>query len=524
MKNPITHFIGMAFCLLMISYAQAYHQPFPDTGQSKCYNNEQEITCPQPGEPFFGQDAQYQPRLPRSYTRLKSGGSPWLEGLDFPEQWLMTKDNVTGLTWEVKTDEPGLRSKNNTYTWYNPGLLDPGVQDGGVCSGSSCDTYSYIKTLNDQNFGQRSNWRVPGWQELTSLVHWDRHLPAINFRWFPETKSSSYWTSTLLAQAMCRAGSIHFALGNQSYSEKKMQYRIRAVSESDQVLSHIQDNQDGTISTTKTGLMWSKCSCGQEWDGNQCLGEPESKSWEGALACAEEMDMAGQTDWRLPNINELQSLVHRGYPSPAISVLFQNETMSTYYWTSTTLNDTPGFKWAVDFGAGEVTAISGYDAYYARPVRGGTTHIPTELQLTNQLFDLLESVFPLVLSPAPQLTVESDGIFYRSYSDTKLTVGIVEDDLYLRDHTDEVYYLGKADFWLEYTKAETIFNWLESEYPHVLTPSSQPTHILDGIIYRCYQDTNVCIATLDDDLFYYIVDNDELYNPGNVDSLLPYAQ
>ena len=50
----------------------------PDTGQTKCYDGVNEITCPQPGEPWYGQDAQYS-ASPRSYTKLDEGGN------DLPE-------------------------------------------------------------------------------------------------------------------------------------------------------------------------------------------------------------------------------------------------------------------------------------------------------------------------------------------------------------------------------------------------------------------------------------------------------
>ncbi len=49
--------------IMLFSFSQissAVVAPLPDTGQTKCYDNEKEIACPSPGEPFFGQDAQYQ--------------------------------------------------------------------------------------------------------------------------------------------------------------------------------------------------------------------------------------------------------------------------------------------------------------------------------------------------------------------------------------------------------------------------------------------------------------------------------
>jgi len=85
--------------------------PIPDTEQTKCYNNTSEITCPNPGEPFYGQDAQYITN-PQSYTKLDANGN------DLPDEateWVMVRDNVTGLIWESKTDDNSIHDKDNTY-------------------------------------------------------------------------------------------------------------------------------------------------------------------------------------------------------------------------------------------------------------------------------------------------------------------------------------------------------------------------------------------------------------------------
>ncbi|MCX5896252.1 MAG: hypothetical protein NTZ51_10535 [Proteobacteria bacterium] len=53
--------ILFASFLLILSVSFVHAAPVPDTGQTKCYNNTTEITCPPPGQPFYGQDAQYGP-------------------------------------------------------------------------------------------------------------------------------------------------------------------------------------------------------------------------------------------------------------------------------------------------------------------------------------------------------------------------------------------------------------------------------------------------------------------------------
>ena len=88
----------------------------PDTGQNKCYDNHQEIPCPNPGEPFYGQDAQY-PCNPQSYTKLDASGNALPD--DAPWPWAMVQDNVTGLIWEVKTNDGSIHDKDHMYGWYS---------------------------------------------------------------------------------------------------------------------------------------------------------------------------------------------------------------------------------------------------------------------------------------------------------------------------------------------------------------------------------------------------------------------
>lgn len=75
---------------------QAYQSPpiihtgwLPDTGQTKCYDNEQELqSCPSPGEPFYGQDGNYQGTQPA----FKNNGDDTVT------------DTVTSLTWQQGDD------------------------------------------------------------------------------------------------------------------------------------------------------------------------------------------------------------------------------------------------------------------------------------------------------------------------------------------------------------------------------------------------------------------------------------
>ena len=122
------------------------------------------------------------------------------------------------------------------------------------------------------------------------------------------------------------------------------------------------NNTDGTVTDSGTGLVWQK-------DGKT------QRDWAGALAYCEGLDLAGHTDWRLPNIRELLSIVDYTKFSPAIDNRFSGTDDPFGYWSSTSYLD-PNWKlgaWYVNFYDG-TAAISGSEKTrnrYVRCVRGG---------------------------------------------------------------------------------------------------------------------------------------------------------
>ncbi|MCI5150606.1 MAG: DUF1566 domain-containing protein, partial [Candidatus Electrothrix sp. MAN1_4] len=133
-----------------------------------------------------------------SYTKLDSDGVPLSDQhADYTTSpWACVKDNVTGLIWEVKTDDGGLHDRNDTYTWYKTDTADNGedaglANVGNICfaydssdAASYCNTKAYVKRVNDAGLCGASDWRIPTHSELESLVYYGRINPAIDMNYF----------------------------------------------------------------------------------------------------------------------------------------------------------------------------------------------------------------------------------------------------------------------------------------------------------------------------------------------------
>jgi hypothetical protein len=327
----------------------------PDTEQTACYDTTQEIACPEPDEPFYGQDAAY--TNPPSYTKLAANGSSLH---DSATSWATVRDNVTGLIWEEKHTMNSAVNYNdpndadNTYTWYDGST-------GTTLNGR--DTQDFINALNARNYGGYNDWRLPTVKELANLVDTNRPMsaPKINTIYFSNTQLGDYWSATSSSNG---AWSVYFYYGYASNYDTGYGYYARAVRGGESSNNFI-DNKDGTASDTGTGLMWAQAP------------PAELFTWREALAYCENFTLAGYHDWRLPNRNELQSLVDYGRRNPSIDTAFFPDTVPSYYWSSTTVGYDPSSTWGVEFANGNVadgfkTYFSGvrYGYGYLRPVRG----------------------------------------------------------------------------------------------------------------------------------------------------------
>ena len=91
--------------------------------------------------------------------------------------------------------------------------------------------------------------------------------------------------------------------------------------------------------------------------------------WQGAIDTCEGLSLAGNDDWRLPNVRELQSVVDYGRSNPAINPLFFPDANPSPHWTSTTNPGATDKAYYVDFGAGNAGNADKINLAYVRCVR-----------------------------------------------------------------------------------------------------------------------------------------------------------
>ncbi len=132
------------------------------------------------------------------------------------------------------------------------------------------------------------------------------------------------------------------------------------------------DNLNGTVTEIATGLMWMQCADGQT--GLDCQGHPMQYAWDVAMTLADALNahggFAGFEDWRLPSIDELETLV-RTKEHPAITNEAFPNAYEGLFWSSTLRNDDLNQAWNIYFATGSVGVNDCDNAYAVRLVRGG---------------------------------------------------------------------------------------------------------------------------------------------------------
>jgi hypothetical protein len=311
------------------------------TGQAKCYDNQSEIVPPKPGQPFYGQDAQFQGHPP-GYVISADG--------------LTVLDQTTGLTWQRSPDTNG----DGTLTRQDKLTL--------------AQAQAWPVKLNAARFGGFDDWRLPSIKELYSLfdargtdpsgppgMDTSRLTPYIDTKFFKfaygdvskgeRLIDSQYASSTRYvgksARGFDKLFGVNFADGRIKGYDLQMPggmdktFFVQCVRGNPLYgKNDFHDNANGTITDQATGLMWSKTDSGKGMNWQDALAWVQKKNAEKYL---------GHNDWRMPSVKELQSIVDYARSpdttqSAAIDPVFDYTRITNeggkadypFYWTNTT--------------------------------------------------------------------------------------------------------------------------------------------------------------------------------------------
>lgn len=294
MKNALLAFsIVISF---LTSYGQNVNKTMkrlPDTGETTSYTS------------TFGEDADYLINAP-FFTNNGNG---------------TVTDTVTGLMWQ-KTDGGEMTIENATI---------------------------YCDTLTLAGY---TDWRLPNAYESFSIMDHQRSNPAIDTAYFKKTDAEYWWTGIRLVNDSTKVWVTNWGGGIGAHPKSETvsaggnkKIHVRAVREIDYppvIPIQFTDNGNGTVTDNLTGLVWVK------------VVYADTITWEDALVYAESLSFAGQTDWRLPNIKELQSICQQTISNPTISNSFFSVGIKKI-WSSTTLPNQTTKSWYIDSREGIAT-------------------------------------------------------------------------------------------------------------------------------------------------------------------------
>jgi hypothetical protein len=275
----------------------------PDTGIDRCYDQDGVINCPiSENEPFYGQDFHYSSN-PMSFANNSDG---------------TITDNVTSLMWQMSP-------AGQAYNWYEAtGTFD------------AVNNPTTINVCNDLTLGGHTDWRLPEKHELQSIVDYGVVNPAIDTTYFSGTGPSAYWVDTEYDST--DAWYIQFADGSVMTDHKTTDKNVQCVRGAVWGSGDFIDNGDGTISDADSGLMWQK------------IGQTSGNDWQEMLGVCTGLDLAGYSDWRLPDIKELAT-----FDNAAAFV----DITAALYCSATTISDETDSVWVMMLSPSNPAYVNG---------------------------------------------------------------------------------------------------------------------------------------------------------------------
>ena len=267
--------------------------------------------------------------------------------------------------------------ENADYQFYNPYFIANGktvldtvtgllwqVTDGGEMTFVQAKTYCDTLTL-----GGYTDWRLPNPHEAFSILNHDVTNPAIDVNYFTKTAAEYWWSGTQQvgdpSKVWCtNAGG---GIGNHPISEtisaggaKKFHVRaVRDVQAPKTIQTQwVQTNQ--MVYDSLTQFYWTPFL------------SSDTLTWEQALTYAEQLIHAGYSDWRLPNIKELQSINDESRSNPSVSTVVFPQVGVKSIWSSSSLPNQTTKAWYLDTKFGITTYKTKTNRTWVLCVRGGT--------------------------------------------------------------------------------------------------------------------------------------------------------
>ncbi len=307
---------------LLLLLLMGGNTPFtlPDTGQTGCWDaSGNVVTCD-----GTGQDGDYE---------------------DTPNEWTLT---VTGNGMTVTDGTSGLVWQRCTRGQSGTGCTDTGTAGDNYGANTGRASYSNAVSYCDSLvLGGRSDWRVPSFQEMALFANYQNEDPAVDTTFYPATPvGGDYWTSTEYTGFPVVADQnyvMNINSGVFSFDSNigAVELYVRCVAGSQVSEQDLTDRGDQTIYDSTTDLLWTKCEMNDSGDllsGSDCsTGTPGDTDWQSALTFCEGLDHAGRTDWRLPSIRELTTIIYHdsGATFNIDDNYFPNAESSE--WTSTSI-------------------------------------------------------------------------------------------------------------------------------------------------------------------------------------------
>jgi len=238
--------------------------------------------------------------------------------------------------------------KASALSWQDDNLTNPSMANWTMADTACTNTY-----------GGYTDWRLPTLSELGTVIDFGRY----NTAFFPSFASvqagSDYWSSTKDSGAT-DAYTIH-SYGGAMYATLLTNNAYGMCTRGETVTSqYFRDDTTQIVIDLSSGLVWADDNASKD----------TNLTWAEAINyCENNMTLGGYTDWRVPNINELKSLIETN-STIVLPSEFQNIS-PTNYWSSTPMASTTYYLWVVSFDSGIAEGLSYDQTTTTRCVRGG---------------------------------------------------------------------------------------------------------------------------------------------------------